>query len=197
MKQRARIAAILVAILVAPLWVGQASAIDISFLESPDTGSLVSVSIPAGFPFAHTISGLSSETVTLGIAVPNFTFNRARSPVAALIERGTTPSNPTFSDLLFFTATAVGSTTTLTLEFQSEVDGQSLTGPFPPEQLRFVETGSLQLLVSIPGLPPGGDVTLNVSAQSDLNAVPEPGTVLLLGSGLLGLVAMCRRFRRS
>ena len=67
------------------------------------------------------------------------------------------------------------------------------------------ENGGAQHLFTIRNLPLGNSFTdLSIWASSDIDdgtqpaqEIPEPGTVLLLGSGLLGLVAVWRRLRRS
>ena len=117
-----------------------------------------------------------------------------RTAVAALIEPGTM-SNPVISDVLFVTRIPG----VIVLEFQSDSD-VALSGQLPSRLIE--ETGGLDEMYTLS--VDGQSIDIRISAQSDVDGgtppaqeVPEPGTVLLLGSGLLGMVAVCRRLRRS
>lgn len=48
------------------------------------------------------------------------------------------------------------------------------------------------MLVKLSGIVPGGE-TLTLNGKSEITAVPEPTTVLLLGAGLLGLIGVRRK----
>ena len=212
MRERVPTIGILAAVLVALLCVGQASAADINFIESRDGGG-VGVGFSAGFPF--TVGVFSTQesayvaVFTGGAPRPVGVFGTAetgyvamftqgagapRTAVAALIEPGTM-SNPVISDVLFVTRIPG----VIVLEFQSDSD-VALSGQLPSRLIE--ETSGLDEMYTLS--VDGQNIDIRISAQSDVDGgaspaqeVPEPGTVLLLGSGLLGLVAVCRRLRRS
>jgi len=213
MRERVPTIGILAAVLVALLCVGQASAADINFIESRDGGG-VSVGFSAGFPFTvgvfTTQESAYVAVFTGGAPRPVGVFGTAetgyvamftqgagapRTAVAALIEPGTM-SNPVISDVLFVTRIPG----VIVLEFQSDSD-VALSGKLPS---RLIEEppGSLDEMYTLS--VEGQNIDIRISAQSGgeggtppAQEVPEPGTVLLLGSGLLGLVAVCRRLHRS
>ena len=54
--------------------------------------------------------------------------------------------------------------------------------------LTWTDGGSV-LDVNLAGLPAGGSFTLDLTADPPANA-PEPGTLVLLGTGLLGLLGL-------
>ena len=212
MRERVPTIGILAAVLVALLCVGQASAADINFIESRDGGG-VSVGFSAGFPFTvgvfTTQESAYVAVFTGGAPRPVGVFGTAetgyvamftqgagapRTAVAALIEPGTM-SNPVISDVLFVTRIPG----VIVLEFQSDSD-VALSGQLPSRLIE--ETSGLDEMYTLS--VDGQNIDIRISAQSDVDGgtppaqeVPEPGTVLLLGSGLLGLVAVCRRLRRS
>jgi len=212
MRERVPTIGILAAVLVALLCVGQASAADINFIESRDGGG-VSVGFSAGFPFTvgvfTTQESAYVAVFTGGAPRPVGVFGTAetgyvamftqgagapRTAVAALIEPGTM-SNPVISDVLFVTRIPG----VIVLEFQSDSD-VALSGQLPSRLIE--ETGGLDEMYTLS--VDGQNIDIRISAQSDVDGgtppaqeVPEPGTVLLLGSGLLGMVAVCRRLRPS
>jgi hypothetical protein len=75
--------------------------------------------------------------------------------------------------------------------FQSDL---TAAVPGTANPLILAETGALQNLSTLQGIDLSGALTLQ--AESDIHAVPLPPSVLLLGSGLIGLVGF-RRFRKN
>lgn len=80
-----------------------------------------------------------------------------------------------------------------TLSFSSDTEGPPVLDP-PPGPLTFItETGGLQditdglVRVNLPPFPPSSPFRILV--QSDVERVPEPGTLVLIVAGLLGLLA--------
>jgi PEP-CTERM motif-containing protein len=218
MKQRAPITGTLAAVVVALLCVGHAGATEISFIESPDGAGAVTVRFSEGFPFSFGVFGTAESAYvaiftqgpprTVGVFgtaetgyVAMFTQGAGapRTAVAGLIERGTA-ANPVLSDVLFVTRIPG----VVILEFHSDRDGRPLHGH---PSLLVEETGGLDKMYTLSVPLKGETIDITISAQSDVEGglppaqdevpVPEPGTILFLGSGLLGLAAVCRRLRRS
>jgi hypothetical protein len=213
MRERVAIIGTLTAVLVALLWLGQASAAEISFIESRDPGGSVTIGFSGGFPYtvglfstpesayvaiytagAPRAVGVFGTAETGYVAMVTQGAGAPRTAVAALIEPGTM-ANPVLSDVLFVTRIPG----VVVLEFQSD----SAMDPLSRLPSHLVEeTGGLDEMYTL--TLEGEDIEIKIKAQSNIDGgtapaqeVPEPGTVLLLGFGLLGVVAVCRRLRRS
>jgi hypothetical protein len=103
------------------------------------------------------------------------------------------------SDLL--TLRTFSSVTGLPVGFQVSFQSDGETGLLKPAGpiVLIPETGLPQLALSGTFLlPVVGSVALAVTTQSDLDPVPEPSTLLLFGSSLLGMGGtLWRRYRHS
>ncbi len=99
------------------------------------------------------------------------------------------------SDIIRSTWSVSGRTATITIEFGSDpvvcdIDPSGCVRA--PLNSGFLEDGTMQSLNGFLSLP--ANITVNV--QSDLDAVPEPASMLLLGTGLVGMGARRWRNRR-
>ena len=95
---------------------------------------------------------------------------------------------------LFTFLSAAGGTIGFEALFQSDNEtGLPNPGNLTPPDI--VETGSMQQIFSGSVTLPGGagPTQLTVNAQSDLDAVPEPSMLALIGVGLFGFGIMRRR----
>jgi hypothetical protein len=103
------------------------------------------------------------------------------SSIIAFAENGIPPAQGV-SDILTFTYTAGGLGGNLTGTFESDIDAGLLL-PLPP--------GATVVAEGAPFVFSNGNIT--ASAVSDVDAVPEPATLALLATALLGFGVIRRR----
>jgi PEP-CTERM motif len=201
MKRPLSLFALTVSVLV--LMYGYAGAITVTFVEPPDSAASQTITPTISFGSNEPVIGVSitsgTETATLSFFV---VAGVQPAPVLGpfvLIEPEVGPI--VASDFIMVDATTVDSAgTRFTMTFRSDTESGLMP---PPNSVQFVETGLSQnvftgsILVNPPpgSLLPSFLVPLVINATSDLEAVPEPSTLLLLGSGLTALGVS--RYRRS
>jgi hypothetical protein len=182
---------------VAMIGTGPASAAVISFLEDPAGTAVIGVS--TDITGAVITTSIESASVSVGSVTGASTLIIAK----ALIQPGSMQregGGMGVSDILdlFTFLSPAGAPVGFQAVFQSDGEnGLNNPGNLTPPDI--VETGSNQLVFSGSVTLPGGagPTQLTVSAQSDVDVVPEPGTLVLIGVCLLGLGIMRRRLTKE
>ena len=202
------------ALIVVPvMWSGYSSAAFISFIENPDDSVVPFVVVTTDIPGATiTIAngGVETQTdtggggfasvslgdVSAGTVAPPFTV--APFVAASLTQGGFNNmegGGGGVSDIidLFIFQSAAGAPVGFLATFRS--DGtRGIPTAGEGIQTFLPETGALQLIftgaVTLPGL---GPVNLTVTAQSDVEKIPEPSTLALFGAALAAFAMRRRR----
>jgi len=141
---------------------------------------LVAMTEPAGEPLEPGVTHIMSDDCPSGVCIPV-------SDLAIAVSKPSDPTHP------LITLLSDGDQNILDLFSLATAAGQPTGSPawsFRPHS-NIAEDGTFQDLTAALGLTSSG---LTVQVQSDV--IPEPGTLLLLGSGLTGLAAMGARRQR-
>jgi hypothetical protein len=167
---------------------GPTSAASISFIE-----------VSEGAPILLLTSGLGSFAASVGSESASVTVGTATGTSVPLLSFGLTEEGSTqISDLISARAFISGGTLTgaFQVSFESDTEGP-LTAPPGVVTTLIPETGLPQVVFS--GSLPLLSVDLTITALSELEAVPEPTTLLLWGTTLtgLGLAARWRKRRQK
>jgi hypothetical protein len=171
------------------LWPSHAKTASISFIEQGSSVSMTTTDLN-GMAITGPEFGRFTAASYLGSD-----FSSTATMVAWLSENGWAGSDLV---AVHWQAALLSAPASLDILFLSDADPVTLASlpswlpSGPPDCTRFscfTEDGSLQTVINFRGL------TVNV--KSDVAAVPEPATLLLLGAGLIGLWIVPRRLTRE
>ena len=142
----------------------------------------------------HNIFGGEDDVTITGQFITNSPDGSSGGNTINLLEPGTfNGTDYLVSDIIRSSWSVSGRTATITIDFGSDPPvcdinpAQCLRAPLSSG---IFENGAMQSLNGLLSLP--ANITVNV--QSDLDAVPEPASILLLGTGI---VMGARRLRKS
>jgi hypothetical protein len=198
MKARTLLPLILIAVTLA--WVSSASALSISFLEPLSPTGNIDVSVMNLTTPGVVSTSPELATVTVGTVTTSSTLlaRVALTQPGSMHREG---GGMGVSDLLELRTFSGSGPTAAPVGFQVSFQSDGEMGITNPGGLTavIVENGLPQTLLSGAfTLPVVGSVDLTVTGQSDLDPVPEPSTLLLFGSSLLGMGgALWRRYRHA
>ncbi len=175
------------------LMCGPAGAITVTFTDTTDTVTTDTSGLPTGVT-AQSQPGATAESV---IVIITGAFLAAGQPTSFTLGLTEPPGGDQVSDLITLTKQETG----LSVSFTSDTEGSlgtcatiSCQPEFNPGTTTPPNPFLTRDLFTAAGVPISGGLAINAFSDSDVR-VPEPATLLLLGSGLAGLAGL--RLRRS
>jgi hypothetical protein len=127
----------------------------------------------------------AAESCLVTFSAPPNTVSTSGNPISLNVRESALGA---ISDVVIFNFSASGGR----IDFVSDVEGGPVLDPVPGPFV--VETGAVQDVGSVTWtLADGGTVLDTVAFISDVSEIPEPGSVALLGMGLLSLGMACGR----
>jgi hypothetical protein len=172
------------------------------FLTGPDVIEITAITennrtitqFPGFVPFAQSFTEAQEPNpFVYVIGTRSGTHNATYNSAVVLTE-----ADGSVSDIVELLAVSTGGVQNWTLNFYSDTESP-LQLPTDAFVVTTSETGGLQnisdLFLNSQGETRISDL-FNVSVQSDIQAVPEPTTMLLLGSGLLGLWGFRKKLKK-
>jgi hypothetical protein len=192
---------ILVAVIAVFIWIGDAGALTLTFVEPTDSSpGITSVSVTVDLGGAtNIVNRVVRSDHEHGSLTFDFTGTTVSGDTDLRLVGLTQPGSTVVSDLLSVITSPGSTANTVSVRIEFSSDGEVGFGGAAPSTT-IPETGALQQIfngnVAIGSL----SLALVALAQSDVDettAVPEPGTLILLSSGLLSLGARCLGKRRA
>ena len=142
----------------------------------------------------HNIFGGEDDVTITGQFITNSPDGSSGGNTINLLEPGTfNGTDYLVSDIIRSSWSVSGRTATITIDFGSDppvCDTNPAVCLRAPLSSGIFENGTMQSLNGLLSLP----LNITVNVQSDLEAVPEPASILLLGTGI---VMGARRLRKS
>ena len=135
---------------------------------------------------------------TAGESVTSSSFSLANGPIVAVSANWTYQDflgggNSTETWFLLINATPVAMFTAPDDNYNGDIFGVSGTVSFAPYTVPLASSYTLSLVLQNTVAYGGGSIAFNDGGVTGVTTVPEPGSLMLLGSGAIGLAGLLRR----